>query len=256
MRKGVPLPPSSSAVCGTASIAAPSLRAGSCSGQPSTQPSFVSGKKVLAAGQPGRADGRRGVQQRLHRLQRAGQAVFHDAHARAVAAALAKLVTDPEDRPVKRPQQLAELELPLEVAVERGDLLLRDRQSCSDPRQDEIEDRRLRVHDAAGQTHYRLAVFVVSQQEHGPGQDRCAVGHDPRAAPGDRAGVLSSGSTLMPPVQRIMSTGFFRISSIAAASTSVPRPTWRRGWRGSRGRARRASPPASRRAERDRCLRS
>ena len=64
---------------------------------------FCQREEVLAAGQPGRTDGRRGVQQRLHRLQRAGLAVFHDAHARAVAAALAKLVTDPEDRPVKRP---------------------------------------------------------------------------------------------------------------------------------------------------------
>ena len=108
-------------------------------------------------------------------------------------AASAKIVADPEDQPVERAQQLAELELPLEVAVERGDLLLRDRQSCSDPRQDEIDDRRLRVHDAAGQTHYRLAVFVVSQQEHGPGQDCCAVGHDPRAAPGDRAGGIVVG---------------------------------------------------------------
>ena len=39
-------------------------------------------------------------------------------------AASAKLVTDLEDRPVKRPQQLAELELPLEVAVERGERLV------------------------------------------------------------------------------------------------------------------------------------
>ena len=39
-------------------------------------------------------------------------------------AASAKLVTDPEDRPVKRLQQLAELELPLEVAVECGERLV------------------------------------------------------------------------------------------------------------------------------------
>ena len=39
-------------------------------------------------------------------------------------AASAKLVADPEDRPVERAQQLAELELPLEVAVERGERLV------------------------------------------------------------------------------------------------------------------------------------
>ena len=39
-------------------------------------------------------------------------------------AASAKLVADPEDRPVERAQQLAELELPLEVAVERGERLI------------------------------------------------------------------------------------------------------------------------------------
>ena len=39
-------------------------------------------------------------------------------------AASAKLVADPEDRPVERAQRLAELELPLEVAVERGERLV------------------------------------------------------------------------------------------------------------------------------------
>ena len=113
------------------------------------------------------------------------------------------------------------------AAAERGDLLLRDLQSCSDPRQDEIEDRRLRVHDAARQTHHGLAVFLVSQQEHGPGQDRCAVGHDPRAAPGDRAGGIVVGIDAHAAGAEDRVDRFFRISAIAAATCSSPSPTVR-----------------------------
>ena len=55
----------------------------------------------------------------------AGQAVFHDADLRAVAAAFAEVVRDPDDGAVEAAQKVGKLQLqiPFEEAVERGERL-------------------------------------------------------------------------------------------------------------------------------------
>jgi len=89
-------------------------------------------------------------------------------HTRAVAAALAKLVTDPEDRPVKRPQQLAELEPPLEVAVERGERLVQ---------QDRLRLRRQNARQRHALLLRREVDMLFAVEQHAAVQrDRAAVG--------------------------------------------------------------------------------
>ena len=80
-------------------------------------------QEIAAAGQPRRALRGGMAHQRFHVRYGRGNAVFHHADLLAVAAAFPQVVADPEDRAAKAREQVGELQLevPLEVAVERGE---------------------------------------------------------------------------------------------------------------------------------------
>ena len=62
--------------------------------------------------------------------------------------------------------------------TQRGDVGARDGYIRRDFGQHQIEDRRARVHDAAGQAHDGRAVIKIAEQEHRARKDRRAVGDD------------------------------------------------------------------------------
>ena len=62
--------------------------------------------------------------------------------------------------------------------AERRDVGARDGNIRRDFGQHQIEDRRARVHDAAGQAHDGRAVLKIAEQEHRARQDQRAVGDD------------------------------------------------------------------------------
>ena len=63
-----------------------------------------------------------------------------------------------------------------------GDFPPCDRHARRNTRQQQIKNSRLCIHHAARQAHDRLPVWIITQQEHRPRQNRRAVGDDVRTA--------------------------------------------------------------------------